>query len=153
MHDVERVKNNLASLFNTSASRLDSLFQDRLVVIKRDMDLTDADRYRDTVERIGGYCIIEVMHETAEQSVLNLATKTEKMVCPKCQSVQQIKPVCSACGVIVEEFRKKIEQNKVAVMESIKGQTGKILPVAESVVSTSNQTSNVDSLDQNSSSR
>lgn len=119
-HDIERVKNNLANLFNKNSSQLDVLFQDRLVVIKKNIDLTAADLFRESVERIGGYCIIEAMQETAEQSVLNLTAKSEKMVCPKCQSVQQKVPVCSACGVLVDEFRQKISENQAAVFASMK---------------------------------
>lgn len=115
-HDVERVKNNLAALFNTDASALDSLFQGRLVIIKKGLALEDADRYREAVERVGGYCIIERMDEPARASVVNLSTRVEKMVCPKCRSLQAKKPVCSSCGVIVDDFRKRLEEDREAVM-------------------------------------
>lgn len=115
-HDVERVKNNLASLFKTSASALDGLFQDRLVVIRKNLSLEEADRYREAVERVGGYCIIERMDETARDSVMNLSARSEKMVCPKCHYVQSKTPVCSSCGVIVEEYRKRIEEDREAVL-------------------------------------
>jgi hypothetical protein len=115
-HDVERVKNNLAALFGTDASALDSLFEGRLVIIKKGLTLEEADNYREAVERVGGYCIIERMDEPARASVVNLSTRVEKMVCPKCRSMQAKKPVCSSCGVIVDEFRKRIEQDREAVM-------------------------------------
>ena len=120
-HDVERVKNNLAALFGTPASALDGLFQDRLVIIKKGLNLEEADRYREAVERVGGYCIIERMDEPAQASVINLNTRVEKMVCPKCHSLQPKKPVCSSCGVIVEEFRKRIAEDRdavIAILES-----------------------------------
>lgn len=122
-HDVERVKNNLAALFGTSASALDALFEDRLVIIKKGLSLEDADRYREAVERVGGYCIIERMDEPAQASVINLNTRVEKMVCPKCHYVQPKKPVCSSCGVIVEEFRKRIAEDREAVMATLEGET------------------------------
>ena len=115
-HDVERVKNNLAALFGSPASALDSLFEDRLVIIKKGLALEEADRYREAVERVGGYCIIERMDEPAQASVVNLNTRVEKMVCPKCHTVQPKKPVCSSCGIIVEEFRKRIAEDREAVM-------------------------------------
>jgi hypothetical protein len=125
-HDVERVKNNLAALFGTSASALDSLFQDRLVVIKKGLNLEEADRYREAVERVGGYCIIERMDEPAQASVVNLNTRVEKMVCPKCHSLQPKKPVCSSCGVIVEEFRKRIAEDRDAVIAILESESGNI---------------------------
>jgi hypothetical protein len=118
-HDVERVKNNLAALFGTNASALDGLFQDRLVIIKKGLNLEEADHYREAVERVGGYCIIERMDEPAQASVINLNTRVEKMVCPKCHYVQPKKPVCSSCGVIVEEFRKRIAADREAVIATL----------------------------------
>lgn len=118
-YDVERVKNNLAHLFRTNPADLDVLFQDRLVVLKKNLDLTEADRYREAVERIGGYCIIESMQERAQDSVMNLTTKQEKMVCPKCHSVQSKNPVCRSCGILIGDFRKRIAADQAAVMESL----------------------------------
>lgn len=123
-HDVERVKNNLAALFGSPASALDSLFQDRLVIIKKGLTLEEADLYREAVERVGGYCIIERMDEPAQASVVNLNTRArvEKMACPKCHTVQPKKPVCSSCGIIVEEFRKRIAEDREAVMAILQGE-------------------------------
>ena len=146
-HNVERVKNNLASLFNTSATQLNSLFQDRLVVIKKNLDLTAADRYRDAVERVGGYCIIEAMQESADQSVLNLTAKTEKMVCPKCQTVQQKVPVCNACGTIVEEFKKKINENRVAMIASMNKSGVASGHITQDAISSDNQVQTTNLLD------
>jgi len=122
-HDVERVKNNLAALFGTTASALDGLFQDRLVIIKKGLNLEEADRYREAVERVGGYCIIERIDEPAQASVFNLNTRVEKMVCPKCHYLQPKKPVCSSCGVIVEEYRKRIAEDREAVMATLNDET------------------------------
>lgn len=107
-HDVERVKNNLASLFKTQPSQLDTLFQGKLIILKENLTLSDADAYREVVERIGGYCIIESMHEAAQNSVMNLATRQEKMACPRCRVVQSRNPVCRSCGTLIDEYRKKI---------------------------------------------
>ena len=119
MHDVERLKTNLATLFKTEASRLNPLFQDRLIIIKRNLSLTEADHYRDTVERVGGYCIIESMDEPIEHSVMNLSPKQEKIACPKCRAVQPKAPVCHACGIVVQEYREKIAENHAAVLATL----------------------------------
>ena len=119
LHDVERVKNNLATLFKTEASRLNLLFQDRLIVIKKNLSLTEADHYREAVERVGGYCIIESMDEPIEHSVMNLSPRQEKIACPKCRSVQPKAPVCRACGIVIEEYREKIAQNHAAVLATL----------------------------------
>jgi len=118
-HDVERVKNNLATLFRTEASRLNPLFQDRLIVIKKNLSLTEADRYRDSVERVGGYCIIESMDEPIEHSVMNLSPRREKIACPKCRAVQPKAPVCRACGIVIQEYREKIAENHAAVLATL----------------------------------
>jgi len=141
-HDVERVKNNLAALFGTTASALDGLFEDRLVIIKKGLTLEEADRYREAVERVGGYCIIERLDEPARASVINLSTRVEKMVCPKCHYLQPKKPVCSSCGVIVEEFRKRIAEDREAVMASLNNETRR-----EPALPSENRLANPGSLD------
>jgi hypothetical protein len=122
-HDVERVKNNLAALFRVESSRLDPLFKDRLVVLKKNLSLTDADSYRESVEAVGGYCIIEAMGESPERSVLNMAEKVEKMACPKCHVVQPKMPICRACGTVVQEFRERLDLRRSEVMASLEQQT------------------------------
>lgn len=107
-HDLERVKNNLASLFKTQPSQLDALFQGKLIILKENLSLSDADAYREAVERIGGYCIIESMHEAIQNSVMNLVTRQEKMACPRCRVVQSKNPVCRSCGTLIDEYRKKL---------------------------------------------
>lgn len=119
-HEVERVKNNLSSLFRTEPSKLDILFQGKLVILKENLTLSDADAYRDTVERIGGYCIIEAMQGAMRDSVMNLSARQEKMVCPKCQSVQTKNPVCRSCGILVDDYRRDIEADRAAILETLK---------------------------------
>jgi hypothetical protein len=116
---VERVKNNLAALFKVDAARLNPLFQDRLVVLKNNLSLGDADQYRDTVDAVGGYCIIEAMGEAPERSVMNAAGKTEKMACPRCHVVQPKMPICRACGTQVQEYNRRLEATQSAVIASL----------------------------------
>jgi len=118
-HDVERVKNNLASLFRTEPAKLDSLFLGKLVILKENLDLSSADTYREAVERIGGYCIIESMREPIQDSVMNLVARREKMACPKCRAVQAKNPVCRSCGAVVEDYRRRFAADKAAIVESL----------------------------------
>jgi len=118
-HDVERVKNNLASLFKTQSGSLESLFRGKLVILKENLTLAEADAYREAVERIGGYCIIESMHEAIQDSVMNLVARQEKMVCPKCRAVQPKNPVCRSCGALIEDYRRRLAADKAAIMESL----------------------------------
>jgi len=123
-HDVERVKNNLASLFRTEPAKLDSLFLGKLVILKQNLDLFTADAYREAVERIGGYCIIESMQEPVQDSVMNLVARQEKMACPKCHAVQAKNPVCRACGAVVEDYRRRFAADKAAIVESMEQAAG-----------------------------
>ena len=118
-HSVERVKNNLAALFRVEPTRLEPLFRDRLVVLKKNLSLSDADSYRDSVEAAGGYCIIEAMGESAERSVMSIVDKTEKMACPKCHVVQAKRPICRACGTVVQEFRDRFASARSEVVATL----------------------------------
>jgi len=119
LHDIQRVKNNLAALFRVEASRLEVLFREPLVVLKKDLSLADADDYRESVENAGGYCIIEAMGESAERSVMKLVEKTEKMACPKCHVVQPKMPICRGCGTVIQEFRDRLATTRSEVVATL----------------------------------
>lgn len=51
--DVGQVKANMAALFKVSAAQIDALFSGKAVVLKRNLDLTAANRYRVAIKKAG----------------------------------------------------------------------------------------------------
>lgn len=113
-HHRERVKANLSIVFKTSPSKLTPLFTDKPVTIKKDLDLVEANRYRDAVEKEGGICRVEPMNDgTSSMSMqIESAVKRDIVTCPRCATRQEKAPVCSGCGVILQSFDAEIREQK-----------------------------------------
>jgi len=115
-HHRERVKANLSVIFRKPVSKLEVLFQDKPVTIKKDLDLVQANRYRDAVEREGGVCRVEPMNEgTSSISMTiepNKPANDDIITCPRCATRQRRAPICSACGVILHSFEDEIRDVK-----------------------------------------
>ena len=112
-HHRERVKANLSVVFKVPVSKLAPLFQDRPVTLKKDLDLIEANRYRDIVEREGGACRVEPMNEnTSSMSMTIESTQRNIVTCPRCATRQERAPICSGCGVILQRYDDEIRAAK-----------------------------------------
>ena len=113
---LETVKENLARLFKSDASKIDSLFGGRSVALKRDLAEAEADKYLAALQRAGA----KVRKEQDQASGLNLVAAgatpeptaakvaesiaTETMSCPKCGHHQPKATECQACGIIIDKY-------------------------------------------------
>lgn len=113
-HHRERVKANLSIIFKAPVRNLAPLFTDKPVTIKKDLDLVEANRYRDTIEREGGICRVEPMSDgTSSMSMqIEVVAKRDVITCPRCATRQEKTPICSGCGVILQSFDNEIREHK-----------------------------------------
>ncbi len=112
---LETVKDNLARLFKSDASRIESLFGGRSVALKRDLLEAEADKYLAALLKAGA----KVRKEQDSSSGLSLLATDDHpdpaapasaqddyqtMDCPKCGHTQPKSAECQACGVIIEKY-------------------------------------------------
>ncbi|AOE83226.1 DUF805 domain-containing protein [Pseudomonas sp. TCU-HL1] len=112
---LDTVKENLARLFKSDASKIDSLFVGRSVALKRDLAEDEADNYLAALQRAGA----KVRKEQDRVVGLSLeghpapaapgvaeadASGGNTMSCPKCGHEQPKAPECQACGIIIDKF-------------------------------------------------
>ena len=64
--DPESVKKNLSALFKTDIEKINQMLSSMPVLIRKDMDLSTASRYKETLEKAGALCCIEEMAEGQE---------------------------------------------------------------------------------------
>lgn len=65
--DLERVKSNLAKLFQADEQRITLLFSGRRLVLKNNLDSDSAEKYRSTLERAGAVAeVVEMAVEIEE---------------------------------------------------------------------------------------
>jgi ribosomal protein L37E len=114
LHHRERVKSNLSVIFRQPVKRLDALFQDRPVTLKKGLNLDEANRYRDAVVREGGACRIEPMPEAGASTLASARSRSTADIisCPRCGTRQHRTPICSGCGIILQSFDDEIRAAK-----------------------------------------
>lgn len=71
--DIDSVKQKMATLFKTSVSKVEKLFQHPNPVIKRSIDLETAKKYERAINKTGASCRIESMEPTGSSA----STETE----------------------------------------------------------------------------
>ena len=74
--DLAVVKSNMANLFKISNAQVDVLFSGKKVVLKRNVDLTAANRYRVAIKKAGARVELVKSHATAPQPI-KPASKTD----------------------------------------------------------------------------
>ncbi|MBB2496705.1 DUF805 domain-containing protein [Aquipseudomonas ullengensis] len=105
---LDTVKDNLAQLFKSNRSRVESLFSGANVPIKRDLPEDEADKYLIALQNAGA----KVRKEPDLAASLTLVdTETPEpaqtvvsMNCPKCGHTQAKSNECSACGIIIDKY-------------------------------------------------
>lgn len=109
---LETAKDNLARLFKSDHTRINSLFKGGTVDIKRDLSENEADQYLKALQSAGAkvrkepdlaasLSLVETDDHRTESSE---PTNNTLMTCPKCGHQQAKAAECSACGIVVEKF-------------------------------------------------
>ncbi|UTW06432.1 DUF805 domain-containing protein [Pseudomonas benzenivorans] len=109
---LETAKDNLARLFKSDRTRINSLFCGNAVAIKRDLQESEADQYLAALHRAGAKARKE---PDAGASMSLLGGKDAEtlgetpqfaatMVCPKCGQQQRKAASCAACGIIIGKY-------------------------------------------------
>lgn len=113
---LETAKENLARLFKSDQTRINSLFSGGNVDIKRDLSENEADQYLKALQSAGAkvrkeqdlaasLSLVETDdHRAPAQSPAANAESTSEMTCPKCGHQQSKAIECSACGIVIEKF-------------------------------------------------
>ncbi|MCZ4322999.1 DUF805 domain-containing protein [Pseudomonas anguilliseptica] len=109
---LETAKENLARLFKSDLTRINSLFSGGNVDIKRDLSENEADQYLKALQSAGAkvrkeqdlaasLSLVETDDHRTESSE---AESNVQMTCPKCGHLQSKAIECSACGIVIEKF-------------------------------------------------
>ena len=109
---LETAKENLARLFKSDLTRINSLFSGGNVDIKRDLSENEADQYLKALQSAGAkvrkeqdlaasLSLVETDDHRAESSEVE---SNVPMTCPKCGHRQSKAIECSACGIVIEKF-------------------------------------------------
>lgn len=106
---LEAAKHNLAELFRVDVSKVERLFGQGPVSIKRNLSAPEADRYLEALQRAGACARKEP--EAMRATTLSLIEdrppqkpQSEQMACPKCGHAQPIAPLCQQCGIVIQKY-------------------------------------------------
>lgn len=116
--NLETAKENLARLFKSDTSRINTLFSGNTIDLKRDLSEHEADQYLTALQRAGARVRKEQdlaaslslvatddhPAETAPAAATASARDSSSMTCPKCGHQQAKAIECSACGIVIEKY-------------------------------------------------
>jgi uncharacterized membrane protein YhaH (DUF805 family) len=109
---LETAKDNLARLFKSDRTRINSLFCGSAVAIKRDLPESDADQYLAALHRAGAKARKEpdpganlsLLAGKDAEAIGETPQFAATMVCPKCGEQQRKSASCAACGIIIGKY-------------------------------------------------
>lgn len=105
---AETVKANLAKLFKSDLQKIEQLFGQGPVNIKRDLSEAEADKYLRVLQAAGAKARKEP--EARRMPDLTLvdyedeAGDVPQMDCPKCGHTQAQSNQCESCGIVIEKY-------------------------------------------------
>ncbi|WP_339081121.1 DUF805 domain-containing protein [Pseudomonas sp. TMP9] len=109
---LDTAKENLARLFKSDQTRINSLFSGGPVDIKRDLSENEADQYLKALQNAGAN--VRKEHDLAASLSLvatddhreegSAPVSDTQMTCPKCSHHQAKAIECSACGIVIDKF-------------------------------------------------
>jgi uncharacterized membrane protein YhaH (DUF805 family) len=107
---ADAVRSNLARLFKSDSAKIDRLFGNGPVNIKRDLSAPEADRYMQALERAGALARKEL--EAGKEITLTLAEHESSQIpapvtqiaCPKCGHTQPTSIQCNSCGIVIQKY-------------------------------------------------
>ncbi|NQD93327.1 DUF805 domain-containing protein [Pseudomonas sp. CrR25] len=113
---LDTAKDNLARLFKSDRTRINTLFSGSSIAIKRDLHENEADQYLAALQRAGAKArkepdlaaslrLVETDdHRPADSGSEAPVETASDITCPKCGHQQAKASECSACGIIIEKF-------------------------------------------------
>jgi membrane associated rhomboid family serine protease len=101
---LEETRTNLKRLCGYDDSALDNLFSGKPAVLKRNLSLERAQKYKAALDQTGAVCVIEET-STAGQKPLAVAGPGT-VECPRCGHEQPAGMTCIACGIVFAKYRR-----------------------------------------------
>lgn len=123
----DAVRSNLARLFKSDIDKIERLFRQGPVNIKRDLSALEADRYLQALLRAGARArkepeaskgmTLSLVDDTSTSPHQESAT-TDQMECPKCGHSQLAAIQCGSCGIVIQKYLARQAQQAEASKQS-----------------------------------
>ena len=113
--DIEAVKAKLMAAWGITKAQVEVLFTKQEVVLKKNLDLSLAKKYKQKFEQSGAVCEIRQVRAVSEKppseakpakpaSPTPLREGSNSIECPKCGHLQSPSLECSNCGLIFSKY-------------------------------------------------
>lgn len=123
----DAVRSNLARLFKSDSAKVERLFGQGPVTIKRDLSALEADRYMQAFQRAGARVrrepearkgITLSLADSASMPSSQTPTAVDKMQCPKCGHSQPTAIQCEHCSIVIQKYQARQAQQAEASRQS-----------------------------------
>lgn len=105
---LDFAQESLARLFKKDVGVIKHLFSGNPIVIKRDINSSQADKYIEALFS-AGVIAHKAVDLAANLSLVSISTDSpeegsERMTCPKCATEQALHETCQSCGIVIAKF-------------------------------------------------
>lgn len=119
--DVTQVKQNLAKLYKVPVTTVEAWFSGKNMVIQKHCDYTKAIQIKKAFETTGAICHIKPEQKKknpkkpkmSPQSSSPSSSDSSLIVCPKCGFKQPKTLECVRCGIMIQKYLEKKEEEKL----------------------------------------
>jgi glutaredoxin len=123
----EQVRNNVQTLGNFSEKYLDKIFSGQSILLKQDLDLATAQRYKRALDRTGLVCHIALQQKETITAQLPV-NQIETVRCPKCGFDQPQEASCAACGIVFDKYLAQQQESRFYTPPPIETTTAQSRP-------------------------
>jgi len=110
---ADEVRANLARLGKYDEKTLDKLFSGREIILKKNLPLETAERYKAALDKTGARCeikpVVTIPIEQLDVSTI-LPKQAETFPCPKCGAAEQTGESCDKCGILFAKYEQALQR-------------------------------------------
>ena len=138
--DVDHVRDNLARELGLDERKAKQLFSGRTVIIRSQLELTEAENWQAKLAELGAVCRIKDLtpKDTAADYKIDKATPDRTLrdltaahiECPRCAHMQLDSSHCARCGVDLEQAFKQKRKEDLLIEKKIRELRNKNKPTA-----------------------
>lgn len=129
-YQPEQVKQKVQDLLKIDSSNIEKWFSGQRMYLRKGLDRTTAERYKEAFDDTGATCSLEV--EKAAVSVQRVLRPAKRIRCPKCDMEQPEALTCLGCGIAYARHQSRQEVEKDGMQPSPEGGFSQPTPIVPS---------------------
>ena len=115
--EIEQVKRNIAALYKVPTTKIESWFTGRHITVKKNLDLSTANKYKNVLEKAGAICYLEEISgvskiQSSQNNTIALRSETQQPIPERQNQLMHISKQPNVDNVNRQETIASVSSNK-----------------------------------------